>query len=406
MKNKYLILITLLVICITLISGCAKADDKKVQPTATTKANNNVDDDYTLEIVIGEESVKVTKKQIKELASSGKEVSATDDKPVYASDKTDDDGNKIPHTLKGVYLDDILDVYANGKKTEDFAGMTLFAIDGYETVLTEEVYNTNKGGSKMIIAYEYDGVVLNPDEKSGALRVVLPDQTANSWAKQLSKIELLSNVVVLPETEQIYFAEGLGENYEGSYEFKQEVDGVEKEYINYGLSFKKLFDAGLLTADEKQDMFVYAWDGEEYTSTKTYEYYIDAFFVYGTKEKSDNGEITAVEKSPVFNGSNIKKGMKVKNTLYANTNKKSLVALNTAFAKLDTDDNKEIALKDLLKAVNMKESASEYAVTDLDGKETTISGEDIKNATIKLEEDGYYFISGSNKIIISGLKIK
>ena len=48
--------------------------------------------------------------------------------------------------------------------------MTLNATDGYVTVITEEIFNSSGRGSKMILALEYDGVTLNPDEKSGAIR--------------------------------------------------------------------------------------------------------------------------------------------------------------------------------------------------------------------------------------------
>ena len=55
----------------------------------------------------------ITKKQIKELYKT-KPVNYTSYSPSYASDKTDDNGNPIPHTLKGVYLEDIIAAYTEG----------------------------------------------------------------------------------------------------------------------------------------------------------------------------------------------------------------------------------------------------------------------------------------------------
>lgn len=123
--------------------------------------------------------------------------------------------------------------------------------------------------------------------------------------------------VSIPETSNVFITETLDEKYDGSYE----LDGV----TYYGISFKKLLQDGILTASESDQMLVYAWDGSDYASNKTYEYFNDAFLVYASKEK-DSEEIVSEKNAPVFNGVNIKKGMKVKNTMYATVGNSTLVS--------------------------------------------------------------------------------
>jgi hypothetical protein len=132
--------------------------------------------------------IAISKSQIKALFES-KPVIYTEANPCYASDKTDANGNKIPHSLKGVYLEDLLDAYTQSAPISVYTMLTLSALDNYVTVVTEEVFQSACGGSKMIIAFEYDGVTLTASEQSGALCAVFPDQPANKWARKLSKIE-------------------------------------------------------------------------------------------------------------------------------------------------------------------------------------------------------------------------
>lgn len=406
MKKKYLLIVVLIALILSVvITGCAKDEGATPTPTPqnTTEPQSYDDDDYTIEIVgIGEETIKVTKGQIREIAREGKEVVFTEDEPAYASDKTDDDGNKIPHTVKGVYLDDILAAYGNGAKTSDFSSMSIYADDGYETILSEDVFNTDKGGVKMIVAYEYDGVVLNPEEKSGALRAIFPDKPANTWAKQLAKIVFTKDegAEAIPVTESVYFTESTGEKYDGSYE----LDGT----TYYGFSFKKAFSDGILTSKDESQMFVYAWDGSEYTSYKTKEYFEDAFLVFALKsEESD--EFEADKDAPVFNGVNIKKGMKVKSTMYATVDNSTIAILDVLFTKLDEGKKGSILLSDLIKEINMKE-ANTYVITGVDGTEVVLAKEDLAGKSIKSTDEGYVVSvegkGGDQNLVILSIKVK
>ncbi len=393
--KKHLSILVILLLVLALTVGCSKDNEKEPAPTPTKAPQSYEDDDYVLEIVgIGDETIKVTKGQIREIAEGGKLVEYTEDQPAYASDKTDDNGNKIPHTLKGVYFDDILEAYANGAKSSDFTSMSIYAADGYETILTADIFNTEQGGVKMIVAFEYDGVILNPDEKSGALRVVFPDKPANSWAKQVSKIVLVNEdeKESVPGTESVYFAESAGEKYDGSYE----VDGT----TYFGISFKKLFEDGILKSGDDAQMFVYSWDGTEYTSFKTKEYYLDAYLVYASK-RADSEEFEPEENAPVFNGANILKGMKVKHTMYVTVDNTSFAVLDKVFEKLDSKGKGNVPILDLLEEINMKDAAV-YAITGADGTEKQVKKEDIKDTVIEATEDGYIVsIDGSEFAILS-----
>ncbi len=397
--KKHLSIVVLFVLILALAVGCANnGKDPTPEPTATD-AQSYEDDDYILEIVgIGEEPIKVTKGQIRELANGGKLVEYGEDQPAYASDKTDDDGNKIPHTLKGVYFDDILEAYADGAKTSDFTSMSIYAEDGYETILSADVFNVEQGGVKMIIAFEYDGVVLNPSEKSGALRAIFPDKPANTWAKQVSKIVLASDKEeeTVPETESVYFAEATGDKYDGSYE----VDGT----TYYGTSFKKIFADGILKSSDEAQMFVYSWDGTEYTSLKTKEYYEDAFLVYASKA-SGSEDFVPEKDAPVFNGANILKGMKVKHTMYVTVEKTSFAVLDKVFEKLDFKGKGSILVTELLDEINMKE-ASTYTITGTDGTEKQAKKEELASIRIESTDEGYIVAVDGSEFVIMSIKAK
>jgi hypothetical protein len=101
----------------------------------------------------------------------------------------------------------------------------------------------------MIIALSYDGIQLNVNEKSGALRAVFPDQIMNAWAKKLQLIEFSTEILATPQANRLYFFETLGNACNGQYTITEEVEGGNTaEFTYYGKSIAELIEAGILTA--------------------------------------------------------------------------------------------------------------------------------------------------------------
>ncbi len=66
----------------------------------------------------------------------------------------------IPHTVKGVYLEDLLADYTESAPINVYGRATLYATDGYVAVATDEVFDSDgRGNLKMVIALEFDGEV-------------------------------------------------------------------------------------------------------------------------------------------------------------------------------------------------------------------------------------------------------
>lgn len=405
MKKIKIILALLLVIAVLFcVCGCKVNSPNGNEGEGVI--DESADNEYTLELIgILPETISVTKAQIKAIGET-KEVEYDEDDPCYASDKTDDNGDPIPHAIKGVYLDDILDLYGYNTKSSDFSAIVLKANDGYESVLTMETFNELEGGSKMIVAYHYDGEDLTESSRSGALRMVVPDQVANSWAKQLKTIIFSDAELSPPSPDTIHFIENMGNAYDGSFTREELIEGNTVDYTYYGISLSEMFDADILQAEESDKMYLTAWDYitngtdyyyREYTNWKSYEYYSEAFLVYS--EQEEEGEIIDELRAPVFDGANMLKGMSVKNVLSLSVGKDALVSLNIAFSRFDTDENEEIAFSDILELINL-DTESSYSVTDTQDAVVTLTGAEMEDAVLFIDDGNYLLRYGSDSEII------
>ena len=249
------------------------------------------DDDYTITLsnLVDKDGnqiddVVIKKSDIRALFET-KPVIHDDTNPVVASDKQDEDGNLIPHTVKGVYLEDLLAQYTTSGTIDKYASMTLYALDGYITVVTEDVFNSDLHGNKMILALEFDGEVLTPQSKSGAIRAIFPDQVANGWAKYLTKIEFSSEILKNPSVYSLHVLEELSlETYGGSYTEETE-DGI---YTYSGLKFSKLIGENNILKGVKEidKLIAIAWDYNsstnkynEYIKSTTYDVYSKGYLL-------------------------------------------------------------------------------------------------------------------------------
>lgn len=413
MKRKLsLILVIMLaaIFCLTAY-GCDKPnEDNNIIENKDPVAQN--DDDYILEIEgISAEIISVTKAQIKALAQT-KPVEYTQSEPCYSSDKTDDDGNPEPHWLKGVYLDDILAEYAGGAVSGYYSAMVLQGTDGYDSILTQETYSIEHGGSKMIVAYEYDGNVLTPTARSGALRAIFPDQVANSWAKMLKKIIFSDAQLSPPAPTTLNFIELLGDSYNGSFTKEITTGAGTSTHTFYGISLKKLIEADILTAEENDKMYMKAWDyitdgtnsfNREYTNWKSNEYYADSYLVYSYK--IGDGQEQSETNAPAFDGANILKGMTVKNVLSLSVKNTALVSLDMAYDRYDIEETDEINFSDVLGLVNMMNETRTYTITDTSGSSIELSGTVLDTATLENTASGYLLHYGAESLTIKSISI-
>ncbi len=404
MKNKKFVIFILIfsILCSVFLIACDDKDKTiNVEPIVTIN-----DDTYTIVIKgIMDADISITKAQIKSLFTTNPVV-IDDSNPVFASDKTDDNGNKIPHTLKGVYLDDILATYIEEEVScSKYGVITVDSNDGYNSSIPSNVFNIEQGGSKIILAFEYDDYVLNPQANSGAIRMVVPNQTMNSWAKQVKTLTFSSTPLTKPSVSKMTFLEALGSQYLGSFTKTEELGGMEKAVIYNGISLEKLIENDILANDENLTMAIYGWDYNstsdtfsEYANYKSFDFYKNAFLVdtYQIEGEKVEKELRA----PVFDGEAILSGMSVKNTLSLALGDNSLVCLEKCFLRFGKANATEIQLKDVLEYMEIYENNATYTILG-DGSNQVMEGviaSDFENAKIVKTDLGYDLTMGEHII--------
>lgn len=352
--------------------------------------------------------VTITKAQIKTLFQS-KPVVFDANNPAYASDKTDDNGNKIPHTLKGVYLEDIMAQLTASDGIDAYGSMTLNGTDGYVTVATEEVFNSAGRGSKLIIAFEYDGVSLTAAEKSGALRAVFPDQIANCWAKKLNKIEFSTGILQSPSILRFTVLESITQGI-SSYQGTTTINDSLVDCTYFGIPLSALIDANILNAQPTDKMHLLAWDYNsdtnnytEYSAWTKYDVYSGGWLLSDRQLTGQNKQ--ALTRAPIFDGPDFSAGMTVKNILALSVYNSGIVSLETAFARYDTDAEDSFYIKDLLILLNMFDTDNSYAVTSLQGNAVTLTATQMISATVTKQGQSYLLNYGTNSTTMASIAI-
>lgn len=410
MRKPKLFTLAILILCVilsfTLFSSCKPNEGGIVVAT---------DDEYTLTIkglvdINGNplQDFTITKAKIKELYQL-KPVEYTTENPCFASDKTDDFGNPIPHTLKGVYFEDILTEYTQSAEIGTYGSLTLNATDSYVTVATEDVFNSSGRGSKMIIAFEYDGILLNESEKSGALRAVFPNQIANVWAKKLITIEVSTDILLPPAVNKVFFYELLDEAYRGSYQIVEEQ--INTTYFGIDISLLIEGDGDILPVQSTDKMHLGAWDYNselqaysEYQAWTKYDVYSSGFLL--DQVQQEGGEIEELSRSPVFDGPEFSSGMTVKNVFSMSAFNTSIVSIETALRRFDTNLDSKIYLKDILMTLNMYDDDETYEVTPIVGDTIELSAEQVFTSTIEKVGIEYILHYGEQSINFKKIAIK
>lgn len=407
-SNKFILAIVLVLILVLSALTFTACNDKN--DTVITVS----DDDYTLTLsgMVNADGTAladavITKKQIKELYKTNP-VNYTSESPAFASDKTDDNGNPIPHTLKGVYLEDLIAAYTEGAPITSYGSLTLNATDGYVTMATEDVFNSATRGSKMIIAFEYDGITLGVKQKSGALRAVFPNQIANVWAKKLNVIEFSTDILQTPQVQSFSIIETLIKNsaYVGNYN-AVEADG---SYTYSGLKVSELIKADVYkNVGEFDKMCVVAWDFDdasnkykEYVAWTKYDVYNGGYILTeGTKTGDPDWTL---DRKPVFDGPDFNAGMTVKNVLALSAFKSSVVCMETAMKRFDPDEDgvkdSKFSIKDLLVLLNMYDDDNIYTVTKADNGTATLTHAEITAAKVSKNSASNYVLTYNTNIVI------
>lgn len=364
----------------------------------------HTDDDYVLTLVgLEKNDIEVTKGQIRNLFKT-KPVEL--DK-VVSADKTDSKTlEKIEYSVKGVYLNDIIETFAKGYNCNDYGSIKMFAEDKVNTTLSKSSYDKSKGGTDIIIALEFNGKNLVKGGEEGALKAVLPNQPNAYWTKFLYKIEFFENASQSANPTKLTILENLDslETLKQS-QFDKEKKGVVSTYK--GIKLQDLIKNKTINATSDDEMRVVAWDYNSgdgqtgkyqiYANTYTYELYSEAFLVF---EKLENGKFEAIEDIPSFDGVQIGKG-KIKGVSSLSVNNDALVCLHNALPRYDSNLNSTCLVKEVLKEAKMWNGKS-FKLTDINGNSTIFSTKQAESLKFeKIQNEYFVNIDGNNVKILT-----
>ncbi len=370
------------------------------QNTEQNSGDKYTAENYTLTLIgLGESDIVIPRQEIVDLYNNGQGV---DLDPVYASDKTGSDGQKVLRSASGVYLDTLLDIYAPDTNLADFGSIKLHAVDKHDPVLSQSQYVPERGGSQILIALKVDGRDINGKGSSGFLRSVLHNQANGTWAKQLIEIEFKKGATVVPEPTTAYFVENIPNVFSDHYcEFAKEDDGEMFKFK--GISLMRLKDANIFEDISITDeMIVSAWDFESYSgkagdwkkksNPSSYNVFMSAYLVY---EELNDGVWVADDSAPVFDGTELSNGLKLSNFTSLSVHKTALVCAENMIIRFSGE---ECNLKTFVYDINMWNSAKSYVLTDVNGTTHTLTSDEMQSATVAKQNEKYVVQHGEHTI--------
>ena len=285
---------------------------------------------------------------LKQLPALEKEVTSVNSKGVE---------NKF--TVTGASFADLLKKH--NQSQQQLQAIRLIAGDGYSIEVPAEVLQNRT----IILAYMMDGKPL--DEKTRPVRVIIPEERAMYWIRNLAKIEILS-VKETVAVAKVYFLETLiSATTTEDYTYYDSVDKAVK--VENLLVSAKLQPAST-------SVMLQAVDGLKKNEDSK-------IFREGYLKISGND-------SPLFLSPDLPKGMFVKNILAFTCGDTAFftVAHGLKSVKLTTvDDKNGMAIANFVKMTALVEGNS-YRLTSLDGYSVDIAAADFMKGIIYLDDKG------------------
>ncbi|SCY52209.1 molybdopterin-dependent oxidoreductase [Alkaliphilus peptidifermentans] len=336
-------------ICIAIILGLLLTGCTDV--STPTDGDSNGAEAAGNEIIIiaglGAEDIEITVKKLKGYNKVTKEVVSVNSS-----------GNENQFKATGCLLEDVLKDLGHSQKSLE--AIRLVAGDGYSMEVPKEVVNARD----IILAYEIDGEPL--DEKSQPIRVIVPEERAMYWVRNLSAIEVLE-AIEKSTVESVVFLEAATTLIpQEEYTYYDSVD--------YAVKAKDLIEE--FAGNEDADVYIKAADGLEKNETLTI--FKDGYI-----------KITG-EDNPMFLSPDIPKGMYVKNILHFSQGKYgfcSLISGESVFQAVAVEDQEGISIKVIADEMRLKEG-SIYIFTAIDGYSVEVEAADLEKGIVYIGKEG------------------
>lgn len=295
-----------------------------------------------------EEEIEVSVAELKELPVVEKTVVSVNSS-----------GDEHEYTITGALFSDLLEKH--GKSQEDLKAIRLVAGDGYAIDVDENILKNRE----IILGYLYNGQPI--EERYQPVRVVIPEERAMYWVKNLVKIEIV-NYKKTTWSDGIYFLEtAVPEVEQTEYTYYESIDMAVKVSDLMG-------KIGLSNPSRAIEMV--AADGFEKSEETTI---------------FDNGYLKITGKyAPMFLSPDIPKGMYVKSLLFINYGGSTVCSVQQAlevFDKVTLDENTGIKVSDLFEKTGLV-SADKYLFKAIDGYAVEVTAADIEKGLIYLDDKG------------------
>ncbi|MDY0016621.1 MAG: molybdopterin-dependent oxidoreductase [Candidatus Delongbacteria bacterium] len=337
---------TILLISIVLVmfAGCSKVKETQ----------KNVNESFL--IAAGEKEITV---KVSELSNSFDPLN-TDVISINSS------GEENKMNVTGVPLREVL--RSNGIDLTSFNSVRPVSGDGYSIEIPEDILKKRE----VLLAYKIDGEPIN--EKSKPVRIIVPDERAMYWARNVVKIELLNKKESV-ETGKIVFLETAYKNLEQTkYMYQDSFDPAVK------LS-ELLSKYGSTSGNE---LYFVSRDGLKRTETK------------------ENALVSLIKisgnASPLFLSPDLPGGMFIKEIALFKHDNICFFSLESFQNTTESTDG-SLNINEIMKKTEIGESEI-YQISSLDGIKTKVSAKDLEGSKITLK-DGIYsliFSDGSKTV--------
>ncbi len=333
--------IVLISVVLVALTGCSKVKE--------TKKNGN--DSFV--IAAGGKEITVN---VSELSSSFAPVN-TDVISINSS------GEENKMNVTGVPLMEVL--RSKGIDLTSFNSVKPVSCDGYSIEIPEDILKKRE----ILLAYKIDGQPIN--DKSKPVRIIVPDERAMYWARNVVKIELLDKRETV-ETGKIVFLETAYKNlektkymYQDSYDPAVKISDLLSKY-------------GSTSGNE---LYFVSRDGLKRTETK------------------ENALVSLIKisgkASPLFLSPDLPGGMFIKEIMTFKHDNICFFSLES-FGKITESTDGSLNVNEVIKKTEMGESEA-YQVTSLDGSKTAVSAKELDVSKISLN-DGIYSLINSDGV--------
>ncbi|HQO08726.1 MAG TPA: molybdopterin-dependent oxidoreductase [Clostridiales bacterium] len=312
-----------------IIQGCAKTDVPK----------QNEADKFIISGAGGDVSVTIA-----ELIKDYKPVTMT-------VTSVNSSGEKNQLKVTGALFKDVLK--SKGIDPASFSTVRTISGDSYSIEIPEEIISARE----IVLVYKIDGEFLN--EKSRPLKIVIPDERAMYWARNVVKIELIQRKHTVM-TDKIVFLESAYKNLKQTKYLYYENNDLAVSVKDLLSAYSPASDSGLcfITTDSLK-------------RTETKENAMISFIKFTGKGK------------PLFLSPDLPGGMYIKNVVLFKQQNVCYYSLESAMLQ-----NPSLTLPDIFKTSEFAESV-EYRLTTLTGDTITASGDELRSCKISFESSAY-----------------